>query len=170
MCHFVLAGSLPAPSDSSGSAASPVHRWQSHRRGVRQGLQAVLLGYNLAFFSFCGVQTTKMNVPCSVCRGHCSFNDACTSLFHPFFSNISNNFFLYPSVNQFPFSLPLSSSFLPSIFPFLSLHISLSLFLHLCLSPLRDVFLTDGSRVSAATVASTAIAAAQWAVSQVSSL
>ncbi|XP_076133337.1 RNA-binding protein 10 isoform X2 [Alosa pseudoharengus] len=30
----------------------------------------------------------------------------------------------------------------------------------------RDVFLTDGSRVSAATVASTAIAAAQWAVSQ----
>ncbi|XP_066526363.1 RNA-binding protein 10 isoform X2 [Hoplias malabaricus] len=32
----------------------------------------------------------------------------------------------------------------------------------------RDVFLTDGSRVSAATVASTAIAAAQWAVSQTS--
>uniref|UniRef100_A0AAR2KSJ0 RNA binding motif protein 10 n=1 Tax=Pygocentrus nattereri TaxID=42514 RepID=A0AAR2KSJ0_PYGNA len=31
----------------------------------------------------------------------------------------------------------------------------------------RDVFLTDGSRVSAATVASTAIAAAQWAISQV---
>ncbi|XP_029995115.1 RNA-binding protein 10 isoform X1 [Sphaeramia orbicularis] len=30
----------------------------------------------------------------------------------------------------------------------------------------RDVFLTDGSRVSAATVASTAIAAAQWAVTQ----
>lgn len=30
----------------------------------------------------------------------------------------------------------------------------------------RDVFLTDGSRVSVATVASTAIAAAQWAVSQ----
>ncbi|KAL7864484.1 hypothetical protein AOLI_G00159040 [Acnodon oligacanthus] len=30
----------------------------------------------------------------------------------------------------------------------------------------RDVFLTDGSRVSAATVASTAIAAAQWAISQ----
>lgn len=30
-----------------------------------------------------------------------------------------------------------------------------------------DVFLTDGSRVSAATVASTAIAAAQWAVTQV---
>ncbi|XP_034552207.1 RNA-binding protein 10 isoform X2 [Notolabrus celidotus] len=32
----------------------------------------------------------------------------------------------------------------------------------------RDVFLTDGSRVSAATVASTAIAAAQWAVTQTS--
>lgn len=31
----------------------------------------------------------------------------------------------------------------------------------------RDVFVTDGSRVSAATVASTAIAAAQWAVTQV---
>uniref|UniRef100_A0A8C7WPH0 RNA binding motif protein 10 n=1 Tax=Oryzias sinensis TaxID=183150 RepID=A0A8C7WPH0_9TELE len=31
----------------------------------------------------------------------------------------------------------------------------------------RDVFVADGSRVSAATVASTAIAAAQWAVSQV---
>uniref|UniRef100_A0A3P8YXA8 RNA binding motif protein 10 n=1 Tax=Esox lucius TaxID=8010 RepID=A0A3P8YXA8_ESOLU len=31
----------------------------------------------------------------------------------------------------------------------------------------RDVFLTDGGRVSAATVASTAIAAAQWAVTQV---
>ncbi|XP_028266148.1 RNA-binding protein 10 isoform X2 [Parambassis ranga] len=30
----------------------------------------------------------------------------------------------------------------------------------------RDVFVTDGSRVSAATVASTAIAAAQWAVTQ----
>ncbi|XP_010781993.1 RNA-binding protein 10 [Notothenia coriiceps] len=30
----------------------------------------------------------------------------------------------------------------------------------------RDVFLTDGSRVSAATVASTAIAAAQWSVTQ----
>ncbi|XP_042347683.1 RNA-binding protein 10 isoform X2 [Plectropomus leopardus] len=30
----------------------------------------------------------------------------------------------------------------------------------------RDVFMTDGSRVSAATVASTAIAAAQWAVTQ----
>ncbi|XP_040905900.1 RNA-binding protein 10 isoform X2 [Toxotes jaculatrix] len=30
----------------------------------------------------------------------------------------------------------------------------------------RDVFLTDGNRVSAATVASTAIAAAQWAVTQ----
>lgn len=30
-----------------------------------------------------------------------------------------------------------------------------------------DVFVADGSRVSAATVASTAIAAAQWAVSQV---
>uniref|UniRef100_A0A665USB6 RNA binding motif protein 10 n=1 Tax=Echeneis naucrates TaxID=173247 RepID=A0A665USB6_ECHNA len=34
----------------------------------------------------------------------------------------------------------------------------------------RDVFLTDGSRVSAATVASTAIAAAQWAVTQVTFL
>lgn len=34
----------------------------------------------------------------------------------------------------------------------------------LCLS---DVFLTDGNRVSVATVASTAIAAAQWAVTQV---
>uniref|UniRef100_A0A3Q3LSM0 RNA binding motif protein 10 n=1 Tax=Mastacembelus armatus TaxID=205130 RepID=A0A3Q3LSM0_9TELE len=34
----------------------------------------------------------------------------------------------------------------------------------------RDVFLTDGSRVSAATVASTAIAAAQWAVTQVTCL
>uniref|UniRef100_A0A8C4ZCF8 RNA binding motif protein 10 n=1 Tax=Gadus morhua TaxID=8049 RepID=A0A8C4ZCF8_GADMO len=34
----------------------------------------------------------------------------------------------------------------------------------------RDVFLTDGSRVSAATVASTAIAAAQWAVTQVTSM
>lgn len=124
MCHFVLAGSLPAPSDSSGSAASPVHRWQSHRRGVRQGLQAVLLGYNLAFFSFCGVQTTKMIVPCSVCRGHCSLYDAFTSLFHPFFSNISNNFFLYPSVNQFPYSLVLSPALYLS---FLSLHISLSL-------------------------------------------
>uniref|UniRef100_A0A673ARR1 RNA binding motif protein 10 n=1 Tax=Sphaeramia orbicularis TaxID=375764 RepID=A0A673ARR1_9TELE len=33
-----------------------------------------------------------------------------------------------------------------------------------------DVFLTDGSRVSAATVASTAIAAAQWAVTQVTTL
>ncbi|XP_068072922.1 RNA-binding protein 10 isoform X4 [Danio rerio] len=33
----------------------------------------------------------------------------------------------------------------------------------------RDVFLTDGSRVSVATVASTAIAAAQWAVSQTAS-
>ena len=33
-----------------------------------------------------------------------------------------------------------------------------------------DVFLTDGSRVSAATVASTAIAAAQWAVTQVTFL
>lgn len=33
-----------------------------------------------------------------------------------------------------------------------------------------DVFLTDGSRVSAATVASTAIAAAQWAVTQVTCL
>ncbi|CAN9516048.1 unnamed protein product [Ophioblennius macclurei] len=32
----------------------------------------------------------------------------------------------------------------------------------------RDVFVTDGSRVSAATVASTAIAAAQWAVTQAS--
>uniref|UniRef100_A0A3P8P772 RNA binding motif protein 10 n=1 Tax=Astatotilapia calliptera TaxID=8154 RepID=A0A3P8P772_ASTCA len=32
----------------------------------------------------------------------------------------------------------------------------------------RDVFVTDGSRVSAATVASTAIAAAQWAVTQTS--
>lgn len=31
----------------------------------------------------------------------------------------------------------------------------------------RDVFQTDGNRVSAATVASTAIAAAQWAVTQV---
>lgn len=30
-----------------------------------------------------------------------------------------------------------------------------------------DVFVTEGSRVSAATVASTAIAAAQWAISQV---
>lgn len=34
----------------------------------------------------------------------------------------------------------------------------------------RDVFLTDGNRVSAATVASTAIAAAQWAVTQVTCL
>uniref|UniRef100_A0A671US86 RNA binding motif protein 10 n=1 Tax=Sparus aurata TaxID=8175 RepID=A0A671US86_SPAAU len=34
----------------------------------------------------------------------------------------------------------------------------------------RDVFLTDGNRVSAATVASTAIAAAQWAVTQVTRL
>ena len=33
-----------------------------------------------------------------------------------------------------------------------------------------DVFLTDGNRVSAATVASTAIAAAQWAVTQVTFL
>lgn len=33
-----------------------------------------------------------------------------------------------------------------------------------------DVFLADGSRVSAATVASTAIAAAQWAVTQVTCL
>lgn len=32
---------------------------------------------------------------------------------------------------------------------------------------LSDVFLADGSRVSVATVASTAIAAAQWAVTQV---
>lgn len=37
----------------------------------------------------------------------------------------------------------------------------------LSLFPVSDVFLTDGSRVSAATVASTAIAAAQWAVTQV---
>ncbi|XP_051517908.1 RNA-binding protein 10-like isoform X1 [Myxocyprinus asiaticus] len=34
----------------------------------------------------------------------------------------------------------------------------------------RDVFLTDGSRVSVATVASTAIAAAQWAVTQTAQL
>uniref|UniRef100_A0A3B4ZB67 RNA-binding protein 10-like n=1 Tax=Stegastes partitus TaxID=144197 RepID=A0A3B4ZB67_9TELE len=34
----------------------------------------------------------------------------------------------------------------------------------------RDVFVSDGSRVSAATVASTAIAAAQWAVTQVTCL
>lgn len=34
----------------------------------------------------------------------------------------------------------------------------------------RDVFQTDGNRVSAATVASTAIAAAQWAVTQVTLL
>lgn len=32
---------------------------------------------------------------------------------------------------------------------------------------IRDVFLPDSNRVSAATVASTAIAAAQWAVTQV---
>lgn len=37
----------------------------------------------------------------------------------------------------------------------------------LCLSTHSDVFMTDSSRVSAATVASTAIAAAQWAVTQV---
>lgn len=34
-------------------------------------------------------------------------------------------------------------------------------------SLVSDVFLTEGSRVTAATVASTAIAAAQWAVTQV---
>lgn len=39
--------------------------------------------------------------------------------------------------------------------------------LTLSLVYVRDVFVTDGSRVSAATVASTAIAAAQWAVTQV---
>lgn len=36
-----------------------------------------------------------------------------------------------------------------------------------CFSHIRDVFLVDSNRVSAATVASTAIAAAQWAVTQV---
>lgn len=38
---------------------------------------------------------------------------------------------------------------------------------NLCLCLIRDVFLPDINRVSAATVASTAIAAAQWAVTQV---
>lgn len=42
----------------------------------------------------------------------------------------------------------------------------MSLFLLLCLL-VREVCVTDSSRVNAATVASTAIAAAQWAVSQV---
>lgn len=40
-----------------------------------------------------------------------------------------------------------------------------TLFVPLCFA--SDVFMTEGSRVSAATVASTAIAAAQWAVTQV---
>lgn len=42
--------------------------------------------------------------------------------------------------------------------------------LSVALINISDVFVTEGSRVSAATVASTAIAAAQWAISQVTHL
>lgn len=42
--------------------------------------------------------------------------------------------------------------------------------LSVALINISDVFVTEGSRVSAATVASTAIAAAQWAISQVTYL
>lgn len=55
-----------------------------------------------------------------------------------------------------------------SHFYYNSLHVCYTVLCDFFLSlSLRDVFLADGSRVSVATVASTAIAAAQWAVTQV---